>query len=101
MPCPYCHEHEQGFVSSSDRFASPAATTAPDYSLFDGSTMRGDQTRLGPGAYLKLVRRPVGSNTVCFGQALAADAAHGSAAAQTGRSSRLQLGRVALLQGWQ
>jgi hypothetical protein len=47
----------QGFVSSSERFSAAAAPiAAPDYASFDGSTMKGDQARLGPGAYIKLVR---------------------------------------------
>jgi hypothetical protein len=55
----------QGFVSASQRFTPAAAPiAAPDFNTFDGSTMRGDQTRLGPGTYLKLVSLHVDSGSV-------------------------------------
>lgn len=52
----------QGFASGSERFTPASAPIAsPDYASFDGSSMRGDQTQLGPGAYLKLVSAGVTS----------------------------------------
>lgn len=57
------HTSTQGFASASERFTQQAAAApiaAPDYSSpSDGTTttiMRGDQSRLGPGAYLQMVR---------------------------------------------
>jgi hypothetical protein len=47
----------QAFASATARFTAAAAPIAkPDYSCWDGSkeSLKGDVTRLGPGAYMKL-----------------------------------------------